>query len=210
MKKMIALAALLANGSLAFAGGYIGASVGKSNLGVTCAANESCAQRGQAYDFRAGVNLASKWVLDFGFGSIDAVEVGFRRTGRAQATGRISELFYPGSGGSTQTRVVPAEVEVSADAVYLTPVARFPIDDTFEVTGKLGLAYVATRIDYRVNGATNSGQTENNLAPLIGFGLNLKLDTNIKVVLDFDLSRIKIGSESGSVRSVLLGMNVGF
>jgi opacity protein-like surface antigen len=211
MKILMVSAALLGMLSSCWAQTYISGTVGLSRLGADCAVNNSCSNRLGGYGIRGGSTLSSPLGLDFiGGGVVDAIEIGLTKFGRIDASGSLSERYYPGTGGSTRIRVVPTKNSISANSLHASAVARFNLMDQLDVVGRLGVAYVSATSDFYINNTSTQTISESRFAPLLGLGVEYEVSGGVRILSDLEINRFKVAGTSGRIVSINIGAKYGF
>ncbi len=207
MKNAVILSALLGFLGISSAQSYVGASLTLNKYAIGCAANNTCKNKLDGYDFRVGSKFSPEHVVDIAdVLKIDRVEVGVARFGRVQSAGSKSELYYNGVGG-TSTRVVSTANSIAANALYIAALSRSNVATDFDLVGKLGLAYVTSTSSYRSRGISEGSRVENHFAPLLGLGLEYGLIEGVSLDAGFDITRFRTDGRSGAIKSVRIGAN---
>jgi len=210
MKNAIILSVLLGVMGISSAQSYVGASLTLNKYDIGCAANNTCKNKLDGYDFRVGSKLSPEHVVDIAdVLKFDRVQVGLARFGRVQAAGSKSELYYNWAGG-TSTRAISTSNSIAANALYVAALTRSNLATNFDLVGKLGLAYVTTTSSYRSSGITEGSRVENHFAPLLGLGLEYGLIEGVSLDAGFDVTRFRADGRSGTIKSVRIGANYTF
>jgi hypothetical protein len=209
VKKIFAFVGLAVLACVAHAEGYMGASYLRSKHDIGCADNNICQTKTGGYRLLAGAKLPAAYVPDFGgVVSLDAVEVGLSKFGRVDADTLVSEIYY--ASASQKTRLVPARLTVSSDAIHAAWVARLAVFSGFDLNAKIGVAYVSTTGRKSLKGTSNGGSTENHLSPVLGLGAELGVWDGLKLAVGVETVRFKYEGESGNLKSVELGFRYSF
>lgn len=210
MKKIQFALLMLFAPALASAQSYMGAVVAINKFSIGCAANNTCENKKGGFQLRAGSKLDSSSTLDFGGVFIDTIEVGASKFGRKEASGFQTESYYSGGVSAPTQRVVPISNAVSANAVYAAFIAHAPLTDEFAVTGKAGLAYVATTSRSTYNSLSYGSVTENHFSPLLGLGVEYAVIDAVKIVGGVEVVKFKSNSQSGKLSALTVGAQFGF
>jgi OOP family OmpA-OmpF porin len=183
MKKQIAVAVALACAStLALAqakqdaGWYVGGSIGNSRTDFSSA------------DYQAGVagvsettdknSLAGRLLLGYNFNKNWALEGAYSYLGRPQ-------YHY-----TTATNKAVALLD--QDAWSFAVKGTVPVNDRFDLFGRLGLTYNRARLDFRDPGAAVFGppgsfsSSHNNSSALLGLGMEFKIDRNTGIRAEYE------------------------
>jgi OOP family OmpA-OmpF porin len=170
----------------AMAQGYIGASIGQSDLNVDCAGTITC----------------------------DTKDTGFKIFGGYMFTPNLGiEGAYFDLGKSTQSGVVPpfgtvtAEFKASGFAVY--GVALAPIDQ-FSVFAKLGIASTKVKLSGTVSGLGSASDSETNTNVAWGLGAGYNFTKNLGVRLEWERFRAEFQGEKEDVDLLSVGLNYRF
>jgi hypothetical protein len=203
--------------SVAQAEGYVGVSRSKGQLALGCNNAEQCKKGSEILKFYAGTKLSSSDQIDIGgVAVIDAVEIGYWRGNKSQASGQVSattineegDLVLAGAEGNNFT--VPGKVRLGFDAMILSGVARLPLGDGFSAFGKLGIAYVSATKRVELDGKSSRSTTAGVFRPYLGLGVDYELLPNLRLGAQFDMSAYAVGAEKGNIKSLGVGAELNY
>lgn len=215
MKKILVTTVLLAGAAGAQADGYIGATVGRGKLAFDCAQDATCKQSINVFKLYAGTRLKEASQLDLGIAKIDALEVGYQRSGSKAVETKIVEQNYllidPDNGNTASVRMVPQRRLVSYDALVLAPVVRASLTREIDLFIKPGAAVVSTTVRTVINGVGQQSETQTKLKPYLSVGGSVAIAGNVRMVGAFDWMPVSsVGSVTGSTHSFNLGAEASF
>jgi OOP family OmpA-OmpF porin len=176
MKRILASAVLLS--SLAVAGtaaaqfvgpgayGYVGASIGQNNYAtdITCAG--TCDKTDTMGKIFGGYMFNPYWGIEAAYGGFGTMKANFQ------------------DGGTN----VLAEVKSSGFSGFL--VGQYPIDN-FRLFGKLGFAYVDTKVTLTVPGFGSAEDSDNSTEFAWGIGGTYMFNKNLGVRLEYEQLKYK-------------------
>lgn len=173
----LALLAACAGFSVAQAQGYVGASIGQSELKESCDAGVTC-------DFKdTGYKLFGGYMFSPNFG----VEAAWVDLGKAT-------LSVPG---------LSAELKSSGFGLWGTAV--LPID-SFSLFAKAGFAYLDTKLTGTVTGLGSGSESESNANFAFGVGAAYDITKNLAVRVEYERFRIEFQSEKSDVDLLSAGV----
>jgi OOP family OmpA-OmpF porin len=106
------------------------------------------------------------------------IEVGYSIIGN-------SEIATLGAGGYTET--------VKSSSYQIAAVGIFPINDTFEVFGKLGMAN--TKMDYTITGSITSSASASKTNLMLGLGGQYNINRNFGIRVQYeDFGKVTVPS----------------
>jgi hypothetical protein len=209
MKKILVLVLGTCVSLASWAQTYLEADAAVGRVSASCAANNDCKQHMGGYAFRFGAKLPSAYVLSYEGLSLDAFEVGLVKSARYEAQGRLTELYFTGS-GTPRNRVVSTKNSLAGNGMYSAMVAHLSIMDDLSAFGKLGLTYVSATSSYWVNGVSSKAQTANHFAPFGAIGIEYDIGNSIKVATSLDVTRLEVGSVSARWSALTFGVRKDF
>jgi hypothetical protein len=189
---------------LVMAQSYVATSFLYNKLSIGCATANTCESKKGGFQLSGGAKLPSELTFDLGGLMLDTVEVGFSKYGREDARGVVRKKIFTG-GPSSPLQNLPTYNSISANAIYSALVAHFNVDSDLSLNGKLGVAYVSATSEYTEGGVSMKAVTENHLEPVIGAGAEYVIFSGMKLIGGLEVTRFKTNSQSGSVRSLVLG-----
>jgi len=194
---------------LVMAQSYVATSFLYNQLSIGCASANTCESKKGGFQLSGGAKLPSELTFDLGGLLLDTVEVGVSKYGREDARGVVRKRIFSG-GPSSPLQNVPTYNSISANAIYSAVVAHFNVDSDLSLNGKLGLAYVSATSSYTEGVVSMGSVTENHFAPVIGAGAEYAIFSGVKLVGGVEVTRFKTNSQSGSIRSLVLGAQVSY
>lgn len=184
--KNISIAIAFAAASLASSGAlaqsYVTGAVGQGRHDLGCAGAAVCDETGTAFKLVGGHEFGNNW----------AVELGYIHFGKSKAAD---------SGVSLDTKVAGLMAAAAYQAQF-TP--------EFGMAARLGLAYVKTSLSATVSGVGSASDSDNNVAPFLGLGVNYALNKQMKVELGADWSKAEFDGDKMTVRAVTVGLRYAF
>jgi len=215
MKRYVAMALLGGASSLVCAQGYVGAVLALTNIGADCPAGLDCKNSSEGFRLYAGTKLPPRYAFDFGFGKLDALEVGYMRFGRGSINGTQTVTEYipaldDGVNNPIVARSAPLNGTTQADAITAAVVAHVPIAEQFAASARLGLAYVSSTYRTVLDGRSYTSETATKLKPYIGFGLEYDIPAIAKIIGTFDMTKYDAAGLTGNLRMIGLGAERSF
>lgn len=221
----IVLAGLYATAS---AQGYAGAVAGMTNLDLDCKGLSNCDKKGRGGKVYVGQKFKNALVSAGRF-KIDALEASYIRFGNAggsfpsTTTSRLD-------GFDTVDTVRTDSIRAKSEALVLAGIGRFEIiPQRFDATAKLGIAYVNSTLDKSMvaNSATSSlfdpgvftystakgptgSETVSKLQPYFGFGLEVQVIDNLRIVGNVDYTKFESDGRKGDLRLISIGAQYDF
>lgn len=184
MNKITLAAALLAVATSASAQlankAYIGGAFGPSNVSVDCGYPYSCDNDDIGYKFYAGLKVHPQVAIEGGY--IDFGE---------------SNISVGSYGVGT----------IAVDGFVVNAAGRLPFTRELSGVGRLGLAFV----DTKVSGNTYYGRrTDSSTNLYVGLGLEYSFTKNLRGTASADFTSGEIEGEEGSVRLLSIGLQYDF
>lgn len=214
MKKIFMSTLLMAGAMSAQADGYVGASLGRGKLPFDCAQDATCKQSVNVFKIYAGTRLKEASQLRLGPVQVDALEVGFVKTGSKASETSIVEQSYiiidPINGNTVTTRMVPQIRQVSLDALVFTPVLHMPLSKEFDVFVKPGAALITATMKTTLNGVSQRSESELKLKPYVSFGASYAVTPGVRVFGSSDWFPYSVEGVHGVSRALNLGAEVSF
>lgn len=211
MKFLLTTSFLALASSAALAdGGYVGAVLALTKVQAGCPAGFDCDRSAMGGQLYGGTRLKPNQVLDLGVGSVNAVQVGFLRSGdqKSNGTGIVSRNNITLGGPEDVT--VPATETVQASAIYAALVANFPVVTDLNLSARLGLAYVTSTLNKGLDGLSNAGESAAKLKPYFGLGADYQVGNGFSLVASLDVTRYDVSGRQGNITAFGLGAQKGF
>lgn len=162
----------------------------------------------------SGRNLAGRLGIGYQFTPNWAVEMGYLQLGKKKFDG----LLYTPAKGSTGGTDINGSSSISQSAIDLVGKGIYPINDKFNVYGKLGVAYVTTTIDgkYDTDAHTNminkstSAIAKHKWAPEAAVGLSYDITPNMFVDTSWTHIQPLGKNKPGNIDFVAVGLGYSF
>ena len=184
MNKLL-LALALATASLAstnaLAQGYVFGAVGSSDTDIDCDGAATCDTTGTAIKLGLGWDMGG-W----------AIETAYAHFGKAKAAD---------SG-------ISGEFKAQGLLLGVAYQAQFSNDWGLHLRG--GLGYIKTSVRASVAGLGSGSDSDNNVAPYLGLGLNYSLSKASRVELGVDFTKGEYDGEKANIRALTLGVRHAF
>ena len=183
--KKIAIALPVAAASFAstsaMAQNYVYGAIGASDVDIDCVGAASCDTKGTAFKLGFGRDFGG-WGLELGYADF----------GKA----KVSD-----SGITAEAR---------AQGVMLAAAWLPQLSENWGLAARGGVGYLKTRISGSISGVGSASDSEWNLAPYLGLGINYALTKSAKVELSVDFTRGEFQDEKADLRAVSLGFRYSF
>jgi OOP family OmpA-OmpF porin len=161
-----------------------------------------------------GRNLAGRLAIGYQFTPNWAVEMGYLQLGKKKFDG----ILYSPVKGYTGSTVINGQYNISQSAIDLVGKGIYPINDKFNVYGKLGVAYVTTTVDgkYDTNYHTNlinNNQTaiaKHKWAPEAAVGVSYDITPNMFVDTSWTHIQPLGKNKPGNIDFVAVGLGYSF
>lgn len=163
----------------------------------------------------SGRNLAGRLAIGYQFTPNWAVEMGYLQLGKKKFDG----LLYTAAKGSTgNTSKINGSTSISENAIDLVGKGIYPINDKFNVYGKLGVAYVTTTVDgkYDTDAHTNlinkstSAIAKHKWAPEAAVGVSYDITPNMFVDTSWTHIQPLGKNKPGNIDFVAVGLGYSF
>lgn len=200
MKNIFAIALLAVLAQSANAQSYGGASISYNKAAKGCATNSVCSSSPVGGSLYVGAKMSDRLQADLSAVGIDSVEAGIFTLG--QKSSRYSTRV--GTGLSAVTTNYHEHVE--SNALYAAAVGRMVVGDGFNLTGRVGLAYVSSTLKTGANGISLGATTSNRIAPLLGVGVDFAVLDELSLVSRLDFTRRSVANYSSNVFSLSAGV----
>jgi OOP family OmpA-OmpF porin len=175
----------------------------------------------QIYDFNnklsaSGKNLAGRLAIGYQFTPNWAVEMGYLQLGKKKFDG----LLYSPVKGKGGIGAINGSSSISQSAIDLVGKGIYPINDKFNVYGKLGMAYVTTTVDgtYKTDPHNPPNLVSNNetaiakhkWAPEAAVGVSYDITPNVFVDASWTHIQPVGKNKPGNIDFAALGLGYSF
>jgi OOP family OmpA-OmpF porin len=184
MKRIVLAAAALALSAAAQAENYIGATIGPSEIEVNCDLTTSCESGDTGFKIYGGFGIAG-----------------------TSLPGLALEVSYVDFGKAKQS-YGPYSRTVEASALTVGAALHVKFTGALSGVGRLGLAYVNAK--GQGGPVVSNSASSSELNPIFGLGLEYAINHQFKLVGNADFSSYDTGKESGSLRLISVGAQMGF
>lgn len=206
-KKTALLAALVLSSGIALAEGnwYIGAGVGHASVDVDEVMSELDVVRRFATSFHSSKNDSDTSYKLFGgykYNKNFAVEAGYADFGQFEAR----------ASGNTGGTSFSAKGMMDSNAFFVDAVGILPLNDSFSVFGKAGLAYAHTKAKYSETVASlaySESGSDDEFVPKLGIGAEYNITKLVAVRAEYE-HYFNVGDKfKTGVESDIGGWNIG-
>jgi opacity protein-like surface antigen len=183
--KKLAIALAIAAGSLsstgAMAQSYVYGAVGASDVDLGCEGAATCDTKGTAFKLGFGRDLGG-----WGF------ELGYANFGKAEAS----------DSGIT--------AEAKAQGVTFAAVFLPQLNENWGLSARAGIGYMKTTVSASISGMGSASDSEWNVAPYLGLGVNYAVTKAMKLELGVDFTKGEFEDEKADLQAVSLGVRYAF
>ena len=181
-KHLFALALFAASfAPAAMAQNYVYGAVGASEVDIDCEGAATCDTKGTAFKLGYGHDFGG-WALELGYADF----------GKAKAADSGISATAKAAG---VTLAAAWQAQLSAD---------------WGVALRAGLGYLKTSISGTVAGVGSASDSEWNVAPYVGVGVNYALSKTTKLELGADFTKGEFDGEKANLRAVTVGLRFAF
>ena len=165
---------------------YVGGTIGQSKWNDDCKLTTKCDTTSSAYKLLGGYNLDKNFALEASYFSL----------GKLKATANV--------GGAN------ANISVEGTGFEFAGIAKTDFTEEFGGFAKLGVARVKADANSVVTGFGKYSQDTTSTQPVLGLGLTYKITKELALRGEFEMRRMKLGTDKENVRNLSVGMQYAF